>query len=71
MAVEETEKNTVYAPEDRQAAKEALLQLKNAYDQAVKRSSPPVAKEISGRVGQRIRELDNACTALEESALEH
>lgn len=68
MAAEETEKKTVYAPDDRDAAKEALKQLKDAYQKALKLSSPQVAEDIRGRVSQRIRELDNAFTALEESA---
>lgn len=70
MAVEETEKKTVYASEDREAAKEALKELKNAYEKSLKLSSPQVAEEIRARVSQRIRELDNANTALEESAIE-
>jgi hypothetical protein len=71
MAAEETEKKTVYAPDDRDAAKEALQQLKDAYEKSVKLSSPQVAEEIRARVSQRIRELDHANTALEESAREH
>lgn len=71
MAVEETEKKTMYAAEDRDAAKEAVKQLKEAYEKSLKQSSPQVAQEIRARVSQRIRELDNANTALEESAIEH
>ena len=70
MAAEETEKKTVYASEDRDAAREALKLLKDAYEKSLKLSSPQVAEEIRGRVSQRIRELDNANTALEESAME-
>ena len=70
MAAEETEKKTVYASDDREAAKHAIKQLKDAYDKAVQLSSPQVAEEIRGRVSQRLRELDNAYTALEESAVE-
>ena len=70
MAAEETEKKTVYASDDRKAAKEAIQQLKDGYDKAVKLASPQVAEEIRGRVSQRIRELDNAYTALEESVVE-
>jgi hypothetical protein len=71
MAAEETENKTVYAAEDRDAAKEALKQLKDAYEKSLKLSSPQVAEEIRARVSQRIRELDNANVALEESAQEH
>ena len=70
IAAEETEKKTVYAADDRAAAKEALQTLKDAYEQAVKESSPETGKEITSRVYQRIRELDNAVTAMEESAME-
>jgi transposase len=70
IAAEETEKRTVYAPDDRQAAKEALQTLKDAYQKAVRESSPEVAQEVTNRVGQRIRELENAVTAMEESAME-
>ncbi|ERF71348.1 hypothetical protein EPUS_03503 [Endocarpon pusillum Z07020] len=70
MAAEETEKKTVYASEDREAAREALKLLKDAYEKSLKLSSPQVAEEIRGRVNQRIRELDNANIALEESAME-
>jgi len=70
IAAEETEKNTVYAADDRQAAQDALKLLKEAFEKAIKESDPEVAKEVQGRVGPRIRELENAVTAMEESAIE-
>lgn len=70
IAAEETEKKTVYAQDDRDAAREALTVLKEALERAVKESPPEVAKEVTGRVGQRIRELENAVIAMEESAME-
>jgi hypothetical protein len=70
IAVEETEMKTVYASDDRAAAKDALQLLKDEYQKAVRESSPEVAQEVMNRVGQRIRELENAITALEESAAE-
>jgi len=70
IAAEETEKKSVYGAEDREAAKEELQKLKDFYEKAVKESSPEVGAEIQRRVGQRIRELDNAVTAMEESAME-
>ena len=70
IAAEETEKRTVYAPDDRDAAKEALQTLKDAYQKVVRESSPVVAQEVTNRVGQRIRELENAVTAMEESAMD-
>lgn len=70
IAAEETEKKTVYAADDREAAQEAFKALKEAFEQAVKGSDPETGKEVQGRVGQRIHELGNAITAMEESALE-
>lgn len=70
IAAEETEKKTVYAADDREAAKEALNTLKEAYEKAVRESDPEVAKEVQSRTGPRIRELENAVTAMEEMAME-
>lgn len=70
IAAEETEKKSVYGADDREAAKEELQKLKRVYNKYVEESSPDVGAEIRRRIGQRIRELDNAVTALEESALE-
>ena len=70
IAAEETEKKTVYAADDRAAAQEELQKLKEAYNSYLDKSDPEVSSEIQRRVGQRIRELDNAMTALEESAME-
>jgi len=70
IAAEETEKKTVYAAEDRAAAKEELTKLQDAYKAAVERSSPEIAAEIQRRTGQRIRELENAIQAMEEAAME-
>jgi hypothetical protein len=38
------------------------------YEDALRGSD---GEEIKGRIGQRIRELDNAVRAMEESTLEH
>ena len=70
IAAAETEKKTVYASDDREAAREALRLLKEAYQKVVRESSPEVAQEVTNRVGQRIRELENAVIAMEESAME-
>jgi hypothetical protein len=70
IAAEETEKKTVYAASDREAAAEALSALKEAYEKALRETSPEVSKEIQSRVGQRIRELENAVKAMEELAME-
>lgn len=70
IAAEETEKKTVYAEDDRAAAQDALKQLQEGFEKAVKQSSPEVAKQVQARVGPRIRELENAVKAMEEMALE-
>lgn len=70
IAAEETEKKTVYAADDREAAKEALNVLKEAYEKAIRESDPEVAKEVQSRTGPRIRELENAVIAMEEMAME-
>jgi hypothetical protein len=67
IATEETEKKSVYAADDRGAAQEELEKLKRLYNKALEGES---AEEVKRRVGQRIRELDNAVEALEKSALE-
>lgn len=63
IAYEETEKMSVYAEEDRKAAREELDKL-HAMFQAATRDDD----EIRGRIGQRIRELDNAVRNMEELA---
>ncbi|KAK7702324.1 hypothetical protein SLS57_011410 [Botryosphaeria dothidea] len=68
IAAEETEGNTVYAADDRVAAREALDKLKEAYNAVVEGQDREVAEEVKRRVGQRIRELDNAVIAMEEAA---
>lgn len=68
IAAEETEANTVYAADDRAAAREALDELKETYNSVVEGPNREVGDEVKRRVGQRIRELDNAIVALEEAA---
>ena len=70
IAAEETEKKTVYAADDRDAAREAFGILKEAYEKAVRESDPETAKEVQSRTGPRIKELENALTAVEEMAME-
>lgn len=70
IAAEETEGNTVYAADDREAARKALEDLKEAFEKASKESDPEVAKEVQSRVGPRIRELENAVNAMEQRAME-
>ena len=67
MAAEETEKKTVYAEDDREAAREELDKLKEMYEEALAGTD---GEEVKRRIGQRIRELDNAVVAMEKSAIE-
>jgi hypothetical protein len=59
---------TVYAEDDRQAARQELTKLQEAYKEAIGGPDPEVGEEIKRRVGQRIRELENAVAAMEEAA---
>ncbi|KAG4429377.1 hypothetical protein IFR05_015134 [Cadophora sp. M221] len=68
ISTEETEKKSVYAQADREAAREELDKLKEMYEVALKGKD---GEEVKSRIGNRIRELDHAVQALEESALEH
>lgn len=70
MAAEETEKKTIYAADDREAAKEAFGLLKEAYEKAIRKCDPDTAKQVQSRTGPRIKELENALTAVEEMAME-
>jgi hypothetical protein len=64
IATEETEKQTTYGQADRDAAREELDKLKEMYESALKGED---GAEVKRRVGGRIRELDEAVKALEES----
>ncbi|GAB7338275.1 hypothetical protein MBLNU457_4596t1 [Dothideomycetes sp. NU457] len=69
IAMEETEKNTTYAADDRQAAREELDKVKEAYRSVVEGPDREVAEEVKRRVGQRIRELEQGVVAMEELAM--
>ncbi len=56
----------MYAVDDRAAAREELNVLKEMFEKAIEGED---GQEIRKRVGQRIRELDQAVQALEKSAL--
>ncbi|KAI9810037.1 MAG: hypothetical protein M1827_006735 [Pycnora praestabilis] len=70
IAQEETENKTIYASDDREAAKEELAKLQDAYKKAVEDSEPDVSADIKRRVGQRIRELEKGVEAMEQLAME-
>ncbi len=63
--MEETEKMSVYAEEDRKAAREE----QEAYRKAVEGEDAGVAEEVRRRVGQRIRELEQGVVGMEEMAM--
>ncbi len=67
IATEETEKKSVYAAADREAAREELDKLKEMYGQALRGAD---GEEVKRRVGHRLRELENAVEALERAAQE-
>jgi hypothetical protein len=67
IAAEETEKNTTYASDDRAAAREELDRLLEFYNGVIGGGDRAVAEEVKRRVGGRIRELEQAVLALEES----
>lgn len=68
IAMEETEKVSVYAEEDRKAAREELNRVKEAFDSVVNGENRELAEEVKRRVGQRIRELEQGVGAMEELA---
>lgn len=67
--MEETEKVTVYAEEDRKAAREELTKVQEAYKSVVEGSDQQLAEEVKTRIGQRIRELEQGVAAMEEMAM--
>lgn len=71
IAMEETEKVSVYAEEDRKAAREELTKVQEAYKAVVEGSDQTLAEEVKRRVGQRIRELEQGVAAMEELAQHH
>lgn len=73
IAAEETQGNTVYAPDDRAAAKAEVERLEGFYKEVVEGTGyeQSVREEVRRRAGGRVRELVNAMTALEERAMAH
>ncbi|KAI4271630.1 MAG: hypothetical protein LQ337_005875 [Flavoplaca oasis] len=67
IASEETDKKSVYAEDDRQAAREELDSLKEAFEAAIQGAN---GEEVRRRVGNRIRELEQGVVAMEERAME-
>ncbi|KAH6620234.1 hypothetical protein C7974DRAFT_228675 [Boeremia exigua] len=71
IASEETDKNTTYAQDDRDAAREELDKLLEYYGRVVSEAEEVIGQEVKRRVGHRIRELKAGVEALEERAMEH
>ncbi|EME48740.1 hypothetical protein DOTSEDRAFT_142068 [Dothistroma septosporum NZE10] len=69
IAYEETEKITVYAEDDRKAAREELTKVQEAYKAVIEGEDQQLAEEVKRRIGQRIRELEQGVAAMEELAL--
>lgn len=67
--MEETEKVSVYAEEDRKAAREELGKVQEAYKRVVEGSDERLAEEVRSRIGQRIRELEAGVARMEEMAM--
>lgn len=67
--MEETEKVTVYAEEDRKAAREELTKVQEAYRLVVEGPDKGLAEEVKKRIGQRIRELEQGVKSMEEMAM--
>ncbi|KAL9016451.1 MAG: hypothetical protein Q9185_006220 [Variospora sp. 1 TL-2023] len=79
IATEETAKRSVYAADDRAAAREELEKLKRVYYEAAAvrlrttgggDGGGEMGEEVKRRVGARVRELERGVEALEERAKE-
>ncbi|KAI4854062.1 hypothetical protein E4T44_00439 [Aureobasidium sp. EXF-8845] len=69
MAMEETENKTIYAEADREAAREELTKVQEAYNSIVQGPDKDLAEEVKRRVGQRIRELEAGVKNMEDIAM--
>lgn len=59
---------TVYAQDDRDAARTELDKLEATFKDIVEGSDKELGEEVKRRVGSRIRELSSAVAAMEELA---
>jgi hypothetical protein len=69
MAMEETENKTIYAEADREAAREELTKVQEAYRGIVEGPDTELAEEVKRRIGQRIRELEAGVKNMEDIAM--
>ncbi|KAH8808877.1 hypothetical protein F5884DRAFT_385047 [Xylogone sp. PMI_703] len=67
IATEETEGKTIYAADDRAAAREELKKLKDMFEEALQGAH---GEEVRRRVGPRIRELETAVEELNKADYE-
>lgn len=67
--MEETENKTIYAEADREAAREELTKVQEAYNSIVQGPDKDLAEEVKRRVGQRIRELEAGVKNMEDIAM--
>ncbi|KAH0363085.1 hypothetical protein KCU65_g7640, partial [Aureobasidium melanogenum] len=70
MAMEETENKTIYAEADREAAREELTKVQEAYRSIVEGPDTELADEVKRRIGQRIRELEAGVKNMEQIAMD-
>lgn len=70
IALEETEKVSVYAEEDRKAARDEFDKMKQAFQAVVEGENSALAEEVQRRIGQRVRELEQGIERMEEMAKE-
>lgn len=63
IAAEESGKKTVYAADDRAAAREEFASFKGAYEKALGSAD---GEQIRNRIGSRVRELERAIEGMEE-----
>lgn len=70
MAYEETEKMTVYAEQDRAAARAELTKVQAAYKAVIEGQDRELAEQVTRRIGHRIRELEQGVAAMEALALD-
>jgi hypothetical protein len=70
IAQEETQENTVYAAEDRKAARGEFDKLKTLFEQYIDGEGlePEGKEELQKRAGHRIRELEQALRTMENEA---
>lgn len=66
IAMEETEKMSVYAQDDRNAAREEFDKLREMFDRAM--DNEETGEEVRNRISGRIRELERAVNNMEELA---